>query len=96
MMEVKTKPHRKELLNRLMQSIDEDEDLKQIVNDFWKEKATENETERFSDKMKDAFDFLNKVYKYHEFNRRDGSLIDKVLDTDGEVILDRAEVNRPK
>jgi len=92
--ELKRKPFRKELLQRLMSTIETDEDFRSIINDYWSGKALENEMHRFSDKSRDAFDFLRRVFKYHEYNRRDGSIINKVVESNGTVIVEKEEVDK--
>ena len=90
---IKRKTIKNELLQRLMTTIDEDDDLNLIVNNYWREKAEENEHARFSDKSREAFHFLKKVYKYHEFHRRDGAIINKVVDAQGIVISEEDRVH---
>ena len=92
MMEIKRKPFKKELLQRLMATVEEDDDLKLIVNDYWTEKAEENEMLRFSSKSREAFEFLKKVFRYHEYNKRDGSIISRIIDKDGNLITDEDRV----
>ena len=64
-----------------------------MVNEYWKEKIEENESFRFSSQSKEAFRFLRKVYKYHEYQRRDGAIIDRVLEANGEVVTDEDQVH---
>ena len=62
-----------------MCSIEEDNDLSSIMREYWKERAESNEGKRFSSKSREAFAFLRKAYKYHEYQVRDSSIIDKVI-----------------
>jgi len=94
MKKVKRKPFRRELLQRLLPATEENEDLKMIVNDYRKEKAEDNETLRFSHESKEAFVFLNKISKYHEYNKRDGSVVSKVIDAPGNLVLDKSQVHQ--
>ena len=90
---VKIKPRKTELLNRLLEVTEEASDLKKIIQEHWREKIEDCERNRYSQYLKEAFDFLKKVYKYHEYKRRDGSIITKVYGQDGSIITDPDEVN---
>ena len=68
-----------------MESIDKDEDLNLIINDYWKEMSEENEYMRFSDRSRGAFQFLKRVYRYHEYHKRDGAIINKVVADEDQV-----------
>ena len=46
-----------------------------------------------TNRLKEAFSFLRNVYKFHEFNRRDGSIINKVRREDGTVTYEEGEVH---
>jgi hypothetical protein len=94
MKKIKRKPYKKELLEKIMQLYDEDSDLKQIIQEYWTEKAQENEESRFCEKSKEAFNFLKKTFRYHEYNRRDGSIISKVVNEDGTITHDEEEVSK--
>ena len=91
---VKRKPFKRELLDKLLFSASDDEELASVISEYWREKANENETNRFSGRIKEAFKFLKTVFKYHEYDRRDGSIISRILGNEGEVICDPGEVNR--
>ena len=91
--EMKIKPKKRELLKRLMKAVDDDEDLKEIIDKYWNEKAIENESMRFSSRSREAFQFL-KMFKYHEHDRRDGSIINKIIDENDEIITKEEEVNQ--
>jgi len=93
MKDINTKPKNNEFLSRLMNVIDEDEDLKLMINEYWKEKIKNNEQDRFSEKSREAFNFLKKIFKYHEYDQRDGSIINKV-GIDDKVIYEVDEVNQ--
>jgi len=94
MKEVKRKPYKNELLQMLLSMVDEDDDLRLVIDKYWKDRAEENEEFRFSDRSKEAFDFLRKVYKYHEYQRRDGAIINRVKDEEGNVVIDEKEVHK--
>jgi len=44
--------------------------------------------------MREAFKFLQVAFRYHEYDRRDGSIISKIIGSEGEIISDPREVNR--
>jgi len=60
---------------------------------YWKEMIQENEKLRFSQQSKDAFKLLKDVYKYNQFERRDGSIVSKVLEENA-IVSDEKQVNR--
>jgi len=94
MKKVKKKHYKKEILQLIMESVCDDEDLHEIVKDYWKKKSLENEEKRFSQQSAEAFVFLKKVYKYQEYQKKDGSIINKVLDLEGKVITEEDHVNK--
>ena len=61
MKKVKKKHYKKEILQLIMESVCDDEDLHEIVKDYWKKKSLENEEKRFSQQSAEAFAFLKKV-----------------------------------
>jgi len=94
---IKTKDN--ELLKRILSLRncdlgEEDDSLTKAIKDYWKEKAIDCETMLGTNRLKEAFSFLRKVYKYHEFNRRDGSIIDKIRRDDGTVTYEEEEVHK--
>ena len=91
---IKHKPKKRELLDRIMEATEEDSDLKLIVQNYWREKIENCEANRYSHKSKEAFDFLKKMYRYHEYNRRDGSIIYRTYDQNGNVVSDTDKVNK--
>ena len=93
-LKVKKKPFKKELLDKLLFSDCEDEDLARIISEYWREKAHEVEEDRFGGRLKEAFKFMKSVFKYHEYDRRDGSIISRIVGDGGEVICDPGEVNK--
>jgi len=60
---------------------------------YWKEVLKENERLRFSQMSRQAFELLGKVYKYNEYEKRDGSLVTKVREGDV-IIADEKSVNK--
>jgi len=59
---------------------------------YWRDIIQENERMRYSEQSKEAFKWLKDIYKYNQFEKRDGSIVDKVIDGD-EIIKDEKSVN---
>jgi len=74
---LRPKPKNNEILNRVLNS-NEDDDTFNIVKEYWREKAEECENDLLDGRLNKAFNFLKAITKYHEFKRRDGSIINKV------------------
>ena len=47
-----------------------------------------------TNRLRDVFQYLKRVYGFHEYKRRDGSIIDKVQRADGTVTCEENEVNK--
>ena len=63
-----------------------------ITIQYWREMVQENEKLRFSQHSKEAFRMMRDIYKYNQFDKRDGSIVSKVLE--GEVVVnDEKQVN---
>ena len=89
---MKCKDH--ELLKRICQLQEQDEDIRRVIEEFWQEKSEDNEEKRFSSESKEAFSFLRRVYGYHNYEKRDGSIVTKIKDDEGNIITDVKEVSR--
>ena len=87
------KPKTNELLDRILTS-EEDDDTLKIIKEYWKEKNTEYENQLLSNQLRKAFQYMKKLTKFHEYNRRDGSIINKVIKEDKSVTSNTDEVNR--
>jgi len=90
---LRPKPKNNEILNRVLSS-NEDDDTFNIVKEYWREKAEECENDLLDGRLNKAFNFLKAITKYHEFKRRDGSIIDKVKKADGSIATDQNTVNK--
>jgi len=69
------------------------EETKTILTKYWEELIEGNEKLRYSVQSKEAFQFLKRVFKYNQFERRDGSIADRVVNG-GHVITEESDVNR--
>ena len=93
----KKKKIENELLNQILQLQDEDTDIKSIIQNYWKEEIRSNEINRYSavpNEIKEAFRFLKNVFKFHEYDRKDGSIVNKIQTEDGNIIFEKNEVSR--
>jgi hypothetical protein len=84
-------------LERVVRVQEEDEDLARVVQDYWNEKIDENESQRYSklpQDIRNAIKFLKKTFKYHEFDKRDGSIVNKILLEDGSIEHRKEEVDK--
>lgn len=94
MSDIKIKPKRNELLERIISIKDEDDDIAQIIKDYWIEMSLNNEKLRYSPDSKEAFSLMKKIYKYHQYDRRDGSIVNKILLPSGEIVEDQERVSK--
>jgi len=49
-----------------------------LTTRYWKEALEENEKMRFSQLSKGAFEFLKRVFKCNQYEKQDGSIVNKV------------------
>ncbi len=85
------------LLRQLLETLDEDKDLSKLVQEYWNEQYIENEKNRYSalpSNVKDAFSLLKRVFKYHHYDKRDGSIVTKILQDDGTTEMRQEEVDK--
>ena len=87
------KPKTNELLNRIVTSEEED-DTFEIIKEYWKEKTTECENQLLNNQLRKAFQYMKKLTKFHEYNRRDGSIINQVIKDDKSITSNIDEVNK--
>ena len=73
-----------ELLERILNS-EEDEDSLNIIQEYWRERAQDCEDDLLNNRLDKAFKFLKQTRKYHEYKRRDGSIISQIRKEDGTV-----------
>jgi hypothetical protein len=77
----------------LLLNCDGIEDIRAEIKQYWHSAYAVNELLRFSDDQKDAFEFLRKVFKYQLYEKRDGSIVNAVIDDSGLIISDPEKVN---
>ncbi len=94
---VKKTKYERTLLNQLLETLDEDKDLNRLIQDYWNQKYAENEGKRYSaipSNVKGAFNLLKKVFKYKYYDKREGSIVTKILQDDGTIEMQQEEVNK--
>ena len=72
---------------------EEDEDSLNIIQEYWREKAQDCEDDLLNNRLDKAFKFLKQTRKYHEYKRRDGSIISQIRKEDGTVTTLEEEVH---
>ncbi len=91
---IKIKPKRNELLERILTIQNEDEDVDDIIKNYWSEMCDLIENQRYSPKSSEAFSLMKKIYKYHQYDRKDGSVVNKLLLPDDKVIEGQNKVSK--
>ena len=91
-MKIKPKKVKNETYQNILLSIKDEESIKQTLNSYWTNFWEEFENSRFSPMSKEAFNTLKSICKYHLYEKRDGSIVNRVLGENGEVITDPKKV----
>ena len=92
MKETKIKLRKSELMERIFSVEREDEDIGQLISNYWNEMNTNIEKYRYSKESKDAFNLMKRIYKYHQLDRKDGSIVNRILMPSGELVDNQTEV----
>jgi hypothetical protein len=87
--------NKRQVERKLFLSVAQEKEVetKIILDKYWKELIEGNEKLRYSMRSKEAFQFLKRVYKYNQFEPRDGSIVNKVI-VNGNIVAEEDEVNR--
>jgi len=80
------------LLDKLI-SIDDSRKTKEVVDEYWNVQWKNTENVRFSEQSKLAYSELKRILKYNLFEKRDGGIINRLLDDNGTLITETDEVN---
>ena len=72
---------------------EQQQDTRTILNQYWESLIEENENLRYSIKSREAFQFLSRVYKYNQFEKRDGAIVTCVK-VNNDVERDEHKVNK--
>ena len=84
--------YKKEIQNLLKTNNFQNELIKIALDEKWNLLWAEIEKLRFSDRQKIAFDKIRKILNYSGFEKRDGSIINKVI-VDEIIIIDQEKVS---
>lgn len=76
-----------DLINMLLQLDDPQRGL-EVVNKYWRTLWELTEEQRYSSASRDAYQKLRKILKYHLYEKRDGAVVNVVLDDDGNLVDD--------
>ena len=92
---IRIKPKRRtnDTYKNVLMSIKDESSITKVLNAYWSSLWEETENIRFSPMSKEAFKMLKSICKYHLFEKRDGSIVNKVLGDEGEVITDPKKVS---
>ena len=81
------------LFDQLLQ-IQEPEETKNAINNYWGGFWIENEGIRYSKESAIAYQNLRKILKYHLYEKRDGAIINCLMKDDKEVTYDSKEIEQ--
>lgn len=88
------KSYKNEDLLKILLALDDPSKIGDVVNKYWKEQWEKVEQVRYSVDSKEAYSKLRKVLKYHLYGKRDGAIINSLLDDEGKLIEDKDEIDR--
>ena len=87
-LKIKPKKRKNDIYKNLLLSIKDDSSVTEILNEYWANFWNEIEHKRFSSMSKDAFNTMKTITKYHLYEKRDGSIVNSILEGDREIITD--------
>ena len=77
------KRKRNEDLFKILQTLDDPSNITEVTSKYWRSFWERVEEDRFSNHSRSAYSQLKCVLKYHLFEKRDGAVINSVLDDSG-------------
>jgi len=80
-------------LNDILMGLSEIDTISDVIQNYWTGIWHDVEKDRYSSESKRAYAHMKRVLKYHVFDKRDGAIIDAIIDESGEVITDTQIVN---
>ena len=89
---IKPKKVKNDEYKNLLLSLKEEDSIKETLNFYWTNFWEELEAQRYSPMSKEAFDTLKAICKYHLYEKRDGSIVNKILTCNGEILTDPKKV----
>jgi len=81
------------LFDQLMSAQDCHEAIS-LINKYWKRFWNENESLRFSQESRIAYQNLKRILKYHLFEKRDGAIINSILKENNVITSDPKEIEQ--
>jgi len=90
---IKQKENKNEVITRILTAAEEIDTL-DVIKEYWREKNEDCENDMLENRLQKAFHYLKKITKFHEYKRRDGSIINKVKKEDNTITLEQNEVNQ--
>ena len=91
-LKIKPKKRKNDIYKNLLLSIKDDSSVTEVLNEYWANFWNEIENKRFSSMSKDAFNTMKTITKYHLYEKRDGSIVNSILEGDGEIVTDPKKV----
>ncbi len=78
---------------KALMSIKDENSIAETLENYWSTFWNDNERERFSPMSMNAFKTLKTICKYHLFEKRDGSIVNKIQDVYGNLISNQDKVS---
>jgi len=85
---IKSKQYRPPSIPRLL-DCESDSDISLLVKEFWKEFNGRLEEDRFSGVSHAFFQYLKNAFKYNQIDKKDGGIINSLLDDCGSLITEK-------
>ena len=82
-----------ETLKNILLSIQDEGALLYELRNYWQNFWNKIERKRFSPGSKEAFRTIKSICKYHEYEKRDASIVSRVLLDDGTIITDQNQIS---
>ena len=90
---MKPKPIKNDALMKLLLKLQEPHDIETTINEHWANEWKQTECQRYSEFSAQAYQKLQKILKYHLFEKRDGGIINCVKRENGEIESESEKVN---
>ncbi len=82
------------IYREILVKFQEDASIMKEICEYWESFWDDIEKKRFSNLSKEAFDGIRLICKYHLFDKREGSLVNQLLQDNGDIICDPNEIAR--
>ena len=87
------KKRREDKLIEMLLTLDASDNISEIIDNHWIKMWIKIEGLRFSEESKEAYDTLRRILKYNLIGKRDGGIINQLIDDDGKLVCSQEEVN---